>query len=394
MKFKSATERTLALDAAQELVGSALKAGRNLTADEAAEVEATIKAADDFTQGTKGRALLDAIGKSGSAPELVRTPDGGYFTDTSGLGSGEVEYLDLGSKGHSNSLLNAMKENRGYGSKALVTNGSVVIGTPLINQTPITLGRPLRTFLQNIPTVPRPASYSFLAQVSRTDNAAVVPAGGLKPTTAMGLEKKPGKLSVIATLSEPIDKFVLEDDAALGGWVGMELTQSVAVALETQVLSGDGVGDNLTGLANTSGIQLFTSAAGNTDKLVEMRKALTKLETVGETPSVFILNPNDWEAIATKRNTSGEFDTGNAIDAEKRTAWGVPVAISTALVPNSYYVLGENAVAIGRDGGIRTEWGTPGDMFQRNQVQARTEGRFGLEVTRPKAIVKGTFVTV
>lgn len=166
-----------------------------------------------------------------------------------------------------------MKQNRSYGSKALVTNGSVVAGTRCSTRPPVTLGRPLRTFLQNIPTVARPASYSYLAQVSRTDNAAAVPAGGLTPVTAMGLAKVPGKLSVIATLSEPIDKFILEDDTALGGWVSMELTQSVAVALEAQLLSGDGTGDNLTGLANTSGIQLFVSTAGNTDKLVDRAAA-------------------------------------------------------------------------------------------------------------------------
>ncbi|WP_427115598.1 phage major capsid protein [Pseudarthrobacter scleromae] len=392
--FDDATIDSLAQ--ARLILAEAMKTGNPLTPEQQLIVENAKSMGESFAKRLereeRGSNLLKAIGGSGTAPEMVRTPDGGYFTDASGLGSGEAEYLDLGSKSHSNSLLNAMKQNRAYGSKALVTTGSVVIGTPLINQTPVTLGRPLRSFLQNIPTVARPASYSFLAQVSRTDNAAVVPAGELKPVTAMGLAKVPGKLSVIATLSEPIDKFVLQDDAALGGWVGMELTQSVLVALEAQVLSGDGVGDNLTGLANTSGIQLFTSAVGDTDKLVEMRKALTRLETAGETPSVFILNPNDWEAIATKRNSSGEFDTGNAIDAEKRTAWGIPVALSTALVPNSYYLLGENSVAIGRDGGISTEWGTPGDMFQRNQVQARTEGRFGLEVTRPQAIVKGTFV--
>lgn len=64
MKFKSSTERSMALAAAQDLVASAIKTGRKLTDDENAEVDATIKAAEDFNRGTKGRALLDAIGQS------------------------------------------------------------------------------------------------------------------------------------------------------------------------------------------------------------------------------------------------------------------------------------------------------------------------------------------
>lgn len=376
-------KRQTALKSAQSLLSGAIDGGRDLTDQEATQVKALheeIQGYDELIKRADGQksftqAIADQAGPQGETGD-------------------RTQYLDLGSKAHAGNLLSAMKGTRPDGAKALVTNGSVVVGTPLIETSPVTMGRPLRSFLQAIPTVPRPAAYSWLAQSVRTENAAVVSSGGLKPTSVLSLVKKDGKLSVIATLSEPIDKFVLEDDEALSGWIGMELSQAVLSALETQVLTGNGTGDNLTGLAITSGIQTFTSTAGNTDKLVEMRKALTKLETAGEVPAQFILNPNDWEGIATKRNASGEFDTGNAIDAEARKAWGVPVALSNALAANSYYLLGEGAAVLGRDNGIATEWGTPGDMFQRNQVQARSEGRFGLEVRRPAAVLKGTFVTV
>jgi HK97 family phage major capsid protein len=377
-------KRAAALKAAQDLIEAAKSGGRDLTDQEFTQVEglhAEIKGYD---------ATIARVGGQKSVTQAIADlagPQGGEAGDG-------AQYLDLGSKAHAASLTTAMKGTRPDGAKALVTNGSVVVGTPLVDTTPVTLGRPLRTFLQVIPTVERLAAYSYLAQSVRTENAAVVSSGAVKPTSVLSLVKKDGKLSVIATLSEPMDKFVLEDGEALQTWVGQELTQSVLTALEAQVLSGDGTGDNLTGLANTSGIQLFTSAAGNTDKLVELRKALTKLETAGEVPVQFILNPNDWEALTIKRNASGEFDTGSAIDAEKRAAWGVPVALSNSLAANSYYLLGEGAAVIGRDKGIMTEWGTPGDAFTRNQVVGRTEGRFSLEVRKPSAVLKGTFVTV
>lgn len=380
IRFKTLEERNTELSRAQGIVAKAIATKTDLTPEEEADIQLTIEAAHTFDRQLKGSSMLNQLGKAATI-------------DGQPADNGDVAYLDLGGKGHSQTLVKAMKETRALGQKALVTTGSVVVGTPLLNESPVTLGRPLKSFLQAIPSVERDASYSWLAQTVRTENAAVVASGGLKPTSVVSLVKKDGRLRVIATLSEPIDKFVLEDDTALGNWVGLELTGAVLTALEAQVISGDGTGDNLTGLASTSGVQVFTSTAGNTDKLVEMRKAITKLETMGETPSVFILNPGDWEGIATKRNASGEFDTGSAIDPEKRTAWGVPVSISTSLAANAYYLLGENAAVIGRDAAVRTEWGTPGDMFQRNQVQARTEGRFNLEVVRPAAVLKGTFVT-
>ncbi|WP_374152941.1 phage major capsid protein [Pseudarthrobacter sp. WHRI 8279] len=377
-------KRAAALKSAHAIIDAAKSSDRDLTDQEVHQIEALhaeIKGYD---------ATIARVGGQKSAIQAIADVAGPQGEEA---GDG-VQYLDLGSKAHANSLATAMKGTRPDGAKALVTNGSVVVGTPLIDTTPVALGQPLRSFLQAIPAVERPAVYSYLAQSVRTENAGVVSSGALKPTSVVSLVKKDGKLSVIATLSEPIDKFVLSDGEALQTWVGAELSQAVLTALEAQVLSGNGTGDNLTGLANTSGIQTFTSTAGNTDKLVELRKALTRLETAGEVPSQFILNPNDWEALTIKRNTSGEFDTGNAIDAETRKAWGVPVALSNSLAANAYYLLGEGAAVIGRDKGIVTEWGTPGEMFQRNQVQARTEGRFNLEVRRPAAVLKGTFVTV
>jgi HK97 family phage major capsid protein len=376
-------KRAAALKAAQTIIENVKATDRDLTDREATEIEGY------FSQVKAFDATIARVGGQKSVTQAIADLAGPQGE----TGDGH-QYLDLGSKAHATSLATAMKGTRPEGAKALVVNGSVVVGTPIIDTTPVTLGRPLRSFLQAIPAVERPAAYSWLAQSVRTENAAVVSSGAVKPTSVLSLVKKDGKLSVIATLSEPIDKFVLEDGEALQTWVGMELSQAVLTALETQVLTGNGTGDNLTGLSITSGIQVFTSTAGNTDKLVELRKALTKLETAGEVPSQFILNPNDWEAIATKRNTSGEFDTGNAIDAEARKAWGVPVALSNSLAANSYYLLGEGAAVIGRDKGITTEWGTPGDTFTRNQVVARSEGRFSLEVRRPAAVLKGTFVTV
>ncbi|WP_400158718.1 phage major capsid protein [Arthrobacter sp. BPSS-3] len=377
-------KRAAALKSAKALIDAATTGGRDLTADESAEVQAFITEVKGYdaeiarVSGQKSytQAIADLAGPQGGEP-----------------GDG-AQYLDLGSKTHAAALTAAMKGTRPDGAKALVTNGSVVVGTPLVDSTPVSIGRPLRSFLQAIPAVERPAAYSYLAQSVRTENAAVVSTGAVKPTSVLSLVKKNGKLSVIATLSEPMDKFVLSDGEALQTWVGQELTQAVLTSLEAQVLNGDGTGDNLTGLANTSGIQLFASSAGNTDKLVELRKALTKLETAGEVPVQFILNPADWEALTIKRNASGEFDTGSAIDAETRKAWGVPVALSNSLAANSYYLLGDGAAVIGRDKGIVTEWGTPGDAFTRNQVVGRTEGRFSLEVRRASAVLKGTFVTV
>ena len=60
---------------------------------------------------------------------------------------------------------------------------------------------------------------------------------------------------VIATVSDPIDKYVLQDTANLDTYVGTRLTDKVMDALETEVITGDGQEGHLTGLASITGIQ-------------------------------------------------------------------------------------------------------------------------------------------
>lgn len=72
--------------------------------------------------------------------------------------------------------------------------------------------------------------------------------------------------------------------------------------MENQIIAGDGVGENLTGLANTSGIQ---TQAYTTSPILTARAAVTKVEVLGFQPSVFAVNPTTWEAIETTSLNSG-----------------------------------------------------------------------------------------
>jgi Phage capsid family len=110
--------------------------------------------------------------------------------------------------------------------------------------------------------------------------------------------------------------------------------------------------------------------------------------TVGYCP--WTLNPSDWEKIETTRNTSGNFDLGSAVDTQARRAWGVPVAVSAATPALTAWLLATDAVNLSTDGEIRTDWGTPGDTFQRNQLVARNEVRAQTDVLRPFGCVRGT----
>jgi len=248
--------------------------------------------------------------------------------------------------------------------------------------------RPPR-LLDSLPSSPRSAAYSFLRQtvVSNPGAAGVVAPGGLKPTKRLGVRRVDDRLRVVAVLSEPTDRFLLEDEVSLSTWVAGELADAILTALEEEILTGDGTGEHFTGLAHTVGVQTQEFAV---DPLVTVQHGLSKMQALGIAPSVVALSAADWLAIQTTRNASGGFDVGGPVDSTAQTAWGTRVVVVPGLAAGSGWIIGDQTVVLSYDGdaALRTDWGRPGDAFSRNEVVARVEGRFNLDVLRPHGIVQ------
>ena len=216
--------------------------------------------------------------------------------------------------------------------------------------------------------------------------------GGLKPTSIYGLTPVDGRLKVIAHVSEPIDVYQMKDTATLMGFVGMEMLEGLHSAVEQQIVSGTGIGENLNGLVSTSGIQTVPYA---TSQILTARAAITAAETAGYTPYYFAVNPVDWAAIETSQLTAGQYvlnaeGNGNVpVEAATRRLWGVPVTVSMAVPAGEAYLISDGCVQIATDGAVAQEWSAGvADDFQRNAVRNRVESRFELLVTRPAGVVK------
>lgn len=362
---------------------------REFTTDEQKRFDNHCAAAKDWQAkalaSAKARKQRQAL--AGFAPDEAHPSAGSGFGDYSTTAKG---YLSPQFKAMAEHVASRMAPN---GAKALAPAGQITVDVPMVEQSPIELGRPSQTLWDLIPTVKQEqANYSYLRQTVRTNNAAVVATGAAKPTSIYTITKVDGRLRVVAHLSEPIDKFLLEDNNNLSSFVQNEMIAGLYDAIATEVLSGDGTGERLTGIANTSGIQ--TQAAG-LDGLATLRSALTKLENFSVSARGFAMNAADWETIERTRNVSGNFDVGGPIDAAARKAWGVPVSVVPGVPAGTAYLIGEDTVTLRQQSrGVQVDWGTPGDTFQKNQLVARVETRVNLDVLRPLGIVKLTLPAV
>ena len=93
-----------------------------------------------------------------------------------------------------------------------------------------------------------PPVYSFLRQKFKIAGGSATPAGSAKPVSDVGVVGIQSPLRVVATVSSAIDHYLLSDNANLMAFVTDQLVYAIRVALESQVLTGDGSGENFRGV--------------------------------------------------------------------------------------------------------------------------------------------------
>lgn len=368
-----------------EALAEAKAFAEELGADVVADVDSQLQ----VPTRAQVKSLGEQVVKSDVFTNLIKA-HGGRFADTSRIQTAPI------------------------GVKALVTGQSDTSGGAFI--TPENSGilemlgrRPLT--VRDLVSV-RPTSsdaVTFVKQTSSTNGATVVaeaktaaaptapagggalvlaPNGGYYPESGFEFTRETVNVKDIATWV-PVTKNALADVASLEALLNQELTANLAEVEESQLMSGDGTGDNFRGILQTSGLQ---AQAFDTDIFTTVRRAITKARVVGRVaPNAVLLSPIDVETIdlARENGTAGKFIGAGPFVAGQRTLWGVPVVESQGLAAGSGLV-GDFSKAIIWDRQQATVEFTDShaDFFTRGLLAARATERLAFGVTRPQAFVK------
>ena len=241
----------------------------------------------------------------------------------------------------------------------------------------------------------------FVRQVTQVTQAAPVPESnvttftggvgqisGQKPEGAMTFERVVENVKTLA-IWIPSTKRALSDAAQLRGLIDMELRDDLNEELENQLMNGNGVGENFTGLANTANtlVQAFAE-----NVLVTTRRAVTNLLINGrQRPTAWLLHPSDWEAIELMRESAGagQFLWGGPIARGPMTLWGIPV-VQSFVLPQGTAWLGNwsKMVLWDREEASISVSDSHADFFIRNMVAILAELRAAMGVIRPSAFVE------
>jgi len=362
------------------LADGAKAAHRDLTDNEAATIETDSARAIDIKsqlnsieRGEKNARGLATLGAdtAGEETEFIGGIGGTEVTRVSGVKtSGTLTPQSI----------KAMAANSvAPMAKALVAGGSSVTAVQL-ESNPLKLATPPANLgiLGVVPVVKRATpSYSYVKQSLRTNNAAVVASGALKPTSVFTVESVTSTLKVVAHLSEYVDTYLLEDNSNLEGFLQSELT--------------DGIFAKVTALAvatfsTASGIQTQTFSTNIADSLY---LGASKAQDLGYNPDVVLLSRATYDALMLAKDTAGNYLYRNPQDSRLD---GLYPVVATGLPANSAIVLDSSKVAISTDTqGIQTKWDAI-SKIDYNQIRALVEGRFEFDVLAPAAIVKVALV--
>jgi len=162
---------------------------------------------------------------------------------------------------------------------------------------------------------------------AETAEGAVAPAGDITLTDATCTAK-----SIREYLK--VRREQLADMDTLAAALNTKLVWEVQLRLESQILNGDGTGENLLGILNTSGIGAPVSGAGDSVNTDLVANGIASVLDVGAVPTAVVLNPVDAIAMAkAKASTSGmRLDSDGAFAAALLSSlWGVPTVLNLGM---------------------------------------------------------------
>lgn len=219
--------------------------------------------------------------------------------------------------------------------------------------------------------------------ISASDPVVTAVEAGLKPQSALAFAVKQTTVKTIAHWVA-ITRRALADEAQMRTYIDGRLRYGIQVAVQTQMMQGDGTGENLLGLLNTPGVQSQSKAS---DTMVDaLHKAMTKVRLAFHEPAAAAIHPQDWEAIRLAKDTTGQYLYGPPALAGAQTVWGLP-AVAQAVVPAGNPIVGDfrQAHLWLREGIQVLASDSHVDFFTRNIVALLAEMRVAFGVLTPEA---------
>lgn len=223
-----------------------------------------------------------------------------------------------------------------------------------------------------------------------TNSAAPVAEGDLKPQSELQYEEATAPVRTIAHWMRASVQ-ILADAPALRSIIDQRLRYGLSFQEEVQLLTGSGVGQNITGLITAATAYAAPGGLTATTQVDIVRLMILQVALAEYPANGIVMNPIDMAAIEMSKDSAGGYLIGDPQGTINKRLWGLPVVETQAIgVDKALVGAFDLAAQIFDRQDATVEVSTEDqDNFVKNKVTIRAEERLALAIYRPQAIVYG-----
>ena len=240
---------------------------------------------------------------------------------------------------------------------------------------------------------------TYIEQSSPEGGAGMTAEGALKSQADFDLVERQAIVKKVTAWIK-VSKEMASDLPFMQGEINTELVELVQLKLDEQILSGDGLGDNLVGILTNAvafsagGFALSVVAPNEADVL---RVAVNQIEAENFVANYIVLHPEDSAKMELIKTTQGEYTYPMVyVNANGETRIkGIPVVTNTGVTAGTFLVgdFTKSNLRIRED--LNIQVGFVNDDFTKNLFTILCEARAThyVKTNHYKAFVKGSFAT-
>lgn len=223
---------------------------------------------------------------------------------------------------------------------------------------------------------------------------AMVAEGATKPQIDRDLQIKDAPVRKIATYFR-VPEEMIEDISYLTSFLSQVGLEEVMSVEDTQILFGDGTGQNLSGFntqgtAFAAGTSVIGASANQFDVIGAAKKQLRNARFGGALYA--LVNPTDYFDMRWRKDTTNNYLFQSNQGVTPMVVDGVTIIEHTAVTAGSFFVFTPRAAAIfDRAGASVRFYDQDQDNAIKNLVTIVIEKRVALPVYYPTGIIRGTF---
>lgn len=288
-----------------------------------------------------------------------------------------------------------------YEGKANVTLGTGVLDAQRLPVTPQVVADDRLTLRDVIAQGSTDAaSVEYVRQESFTRAAAETAHGSAKPEASLEYTLQTATVRTIAAWQK-VQVQQLDDWSMLRSLIDQRLLYDLAMREEEQIMYGDGIAPNITGLlvvSGTTNIASLARYAATDDQLLDViRMGVTEVRRAGYSPNALLIDPLDWEEVELLKATDKNYIWAVIRDTLGPRVWGLRVVETVAAEQQKVIATQARNLIVGdfQRGAMIVDRmaaqvmvGLVNDDFVKNLRTILAEERIAFPIFAPKAFAK------